>query len=104
MNADGRICVGDLMRNLALVVSLTGIGLFAPVTANAQLLPQPWVSVGGDEGDVTFSVGARIIGLGIELGFGPGNSTGVDVLKFINLPVVDPYVGVGYYSATPQNI
>jgi len=71
---------------------------FTPTLAKAQLLPQPWVSVGGDDGDVTFSVGARIIGLGVELGFGPGSSTGVDVLKFINLPVVDPYVGVGYYS------
>ena len=25
-------------------------------------------------------------------------ATGVDVLKFINLPVVAPYVGVGLYS------
>ena len=78
------------------IVSLSAI--FASTPAKAQLLPQPWVSVGGDNGDVTFSVGARIIGLGVELGFGPGDSTGVDVLKFINLPVVDPYIGVGYYS------
>ncbi|PSB44688.1 hypothetical protein C7B80_19830 [Cyanosarcina cf. burmensis CCALA 770] len=78
------------------LVSLSTV--FTPTAAKAQLIPQPWVSVGGDDGDVTFSVGARIIGLGVELGFGPGDSTGVDVLKFINLPVVDPYIGVGYYS------
>jgi hypothetical protein len=72
--------------------------VFAPIPAKAQLVPQPWVSVGGNDGDVTFSVGARIIDLGFELGFGSGSSTGIDVLKFINLPVVDPYIGVGYYS------
>lgn len=86
-----------VIRKIAIVVmSLSAV--FAPTLVKAQLVPQPWVSVGGDEGDVTFSVGARIIGLGVELGFGPGSSTGVDVLKFINLPVIDPYIGVGYYS------
>lgn len=86
-----------VIRKIAIVVmSLSAV--FAPTLVKAQLVPQPWVSVGGDDGDVTFSVGARIIGLGVELGFGPNDSTGVDVLKFINLPVVDPYVGVGYYS------
>ena len=86
-----------VIRKIAIaIMSLSAV--FAPTAAKAQLVPQPWVSVGGDEGDVTFSVGARIIGLGVELGFGPGSSTGVDVLKFINLPVIDPYIGVGYYS------
>jgi hypothetical protein len=82
-----------------IAIAITSLSaVFAPIPTKAQLIPQPWVSVGGDDGDVTFSVGARIIGLGVELGFGPGDSTGVDVLKFINLPVIDPYVGVGYYS------
>ncbi len=81
-----------------LIASLTGLGLFAPIQAQAQLVPQPWVSVGVEDSDATFSVGAKIVGWGVELGFGPGSSTGVDVLKFINLPVISPYVGIGLYS------
>lgn len=80
------------------ITSLTLSVLLAPIQANAQLVPQPWVSVGVEDSDATFSVGAKIVGWGVELGFGPGSSTGVDVLKFINLPVISPYVGIGLYS------
>lgn len=90
------------MKRVAIVktviASLSLFTLFAPSAAEAQIVPRPWVSVGSQEGDVTFSVGARALGVGIELGRGPDNSTGVDVLKFLNLPFVAPYVGVGYYS------
>ncbi|NJM72434.1 MAG: hypothetical protein HC862_20950 [Scytonema sp. RU_4_4] len=75
------------------------LALFVPQSTHAQIVPQPWVSVGSQEGDITYSVGARALNLGAELGFGPDGSTGVDVLKFISLPVVSPYVGLGYYSA-----
>ena len=81
-----------------LIASLSLFTVFAPSAAKAQIVPRPWVSVGSQEGDVTFSVGARAVGVGVELGRGPDESTGVDVLKFINLPFVAPYVGVGYYS------
>lgn len=81
-----------------LIASLSLFSFLAPATVQAQIVPRPWVSVGSQEGDVTFSVGARAVGLGVELGRGPDESTGVDVLKFINLPVIAPYVGVGYYS------
>ncbi|MBW4562937.1 MAG: hypothetical protein KME32_17670 [Mojavia pulchra JT2-VF2] len=80
---------------------ITSLGLFAflaPSPASAQLIPQPWVSVGGKDGDVTYAVGARALNLGVEVGSGPDGATGVDVLKFLNLPVISPYVGVGYYS------
>ncbi len=82
----------------ALIASLTCFGVFAPLQAQAQFIPQPWVSVGVEDSDATFSVGAKVVGFGVELGFGPGDSTGVDVLKFINLPVISPYVGLGLYS------
>ena len=81
-----------------LVTSLSLFTLLAPGAVRAQIVPRPWVSVGSQEGDVTFSVGARAVGLGVEVGRGPDESTGVDVLKFINLPVIAPYLGVGYYS------
>jgi hypothetical protein len=81
-----------------LIASLSLLALFAPNQASAQIVPQPWVSVGGQDGDVTYSVGARALSLGAELGVGPKGSTGVDVLKFLNLPVISPYVGLGYYS------
>lgn len=82
-----------------LITSFSLLALVAPGRASAQIVPQPWVSVGGKDGDVTYSVGARALNFGAELGFGPDGSTGVDVLKFIPLPVVSPYVGVGLYSA-----
>lgn len=81
-----------------LIASLGFLALFAPSQASAQVIPQPWVSVGAKDGDTTYAVGARALNLGVELGSGPDGSTGVDVLKFISLPVISPYVGVGYYS------
>jgi hypothetical protein len=82
----------------ALISSLGLLALFTPSQASAQIIPQPWVSVGGKDGDVTYSVGARALNLGAELGVGPDGATGVDVLKFIPLPVISPYVGIGLYS------
>lgn len=82
-----------------LVASISLLVLLAPTKANSQLIPQPWASVGGKDSDVTFAVGARAIDFGVELGKGPDNSTGVDVLKFFSLPVISPYVGLGLYSA-----
>jgi hypothetical protein len=81
---------------------LASVGLLtilAPQSVHAQIIPQPWVSVGSKEGDITYSVGARALDFGAELGFGPDGATGVDVLKFISLPLISPYAGVGYYSA-----
>lgn len=88
---------------LALVSSIFSsvLILLVPGKAFGQLIPQPWVSVGSSEDEVTFSVGARALNLGVELGRGPDNSTGVDALAFVNIPFVNqvsPYVGLGYYS------
>ncbi|MBD2359918.1 hypothetical protein H6G36_01670 [Anabaena minutissima FACHB-250] len=82
----------------SIITSIGCLALFAPSPAAAQIIPQPWVSVGGKDGDTTYAVGARAVNLGVELGVGPDGATGVDVLRFLSLPVVSPYVGVGYYS------
>ena len=86
------------IREKTLIVALSFLALFSQKQANAQLVPQPWVSVGVEDSDATFSVGAKVVGVGVELGFGPNGSTGVDVLKFFSLPVISPYVGLGLYS------
>lgn len=81
-----------ILASLGMAIALN------PLAASAQIVPQPWVSVGSKDGDVTYSVGARALGIGAELGVGPDGATGVDVLKFLSLPYISPYVGVGYYS------
>jgi hypothetical protein len=82
-----------------LVVAVSLVALLAPSRVNSQLIPQPWVSVGVNDSEATFSVGARAVNWGVELGKGEDGATGVDVLKFIRVPVVSPYVGLGLYSA-----
>lgn len=82
-----------------LMISSVGcLTLLAPSQVMAQIIPQPWVSVGGKDGDTTYAVGAKALNLGVELGTAEDGATGVDVLRFLNLPVISPYVGVGYYS------
>jgi hypothetical protein len=78
--------------------SLLVIGLITPNPATAQILPQPWVTVGGKDSSITYSAGVRIFDLGAEFGTGANGATGVDILKFFSLPVVSPYVGLGLYS------
>ncbi|MBD2725962.1 hypothetical protein H6G96_06405 [Nostoc sp. FACHB-892] len=81
-----------------LITSIGLLAVFTPSQALAQLIPQPWVSVGGKDGDITYAVGARALNFGVELGIGPDSAAGVDVLKFFSLPVISPYVGIGLYS------
>ena len=51
----------------------------APVSA--QLVPEPWVTVGSKNGTVSYGVGVKIFDLGAEITNISG-TTGVDVLKF----------------------
>ena len=81
-----------------LVIAVSLVALLAPSRANSQLVPQPWVSVGVNDSEATFAVGAKAINWGVEVGTADG-ATGVDVLKFIRVPVVSPYLGLGLYSA-----
>jgi hypothetical protein len=66
--------------------------------ATAQLIPEPWVTVGSKDSAVTYSAGVRFFDLGAEIGTGPKGVTGFDALKFFSLPFVVPYAGVGYYD------
>lgn len=85
-----------------LAASLGLLAFIAPQRADAQIVPnivpEPWVSVGAKDGDVTYAVGAKFAGYGAELGVGEDGAVGVDVLQFLPLPAVSPYVGVGYYT------
>jgi hypothetical protein len=74
------------------------LGLSAANAAEAQLIPQAWGTLGSKNASVTYSAGVRLFDLGAELGTGPNGATGVDILKFISLPLVSPYAGLGYYS------
>ncbi len=80
------------------LASIAGASLTTATSAQAQLLPEPWVSIGTKDSAVTYSAGVKLFDLGAEFGTGPQGATGVDVLKFISLPFVSPYVGLGYYS------
>ena len=64
----------------------------------SQILPEVWATVGSADDSISYGAGARFAGAGIEVGTGEDGSTGADFLTFINLPVVSPYVGIGYYS------
>jgi len=81
---------------------LSGILTVSAITtsspASAQILPQAWGSVGYADEDVTFAVGGKFIGYGVEAGLGEDGVVGVDVLRFLPSPVLSPYVGVGLYS------
>jgi hypothetical protein len=79
-------------------LSLSAAGLFFTDSAQAQLVPQIWGSLGSKESTITYSAGLRFSDLGIEVGTGTQGATGVDLLKFISLPTISPYVGLGYYS------
>ena len=90
------------MKSILFPITLVASLILLPIEkAAAQLIPQPWVSVGSRNDETTFSAGARALNLGVELGLGTEDSTGVDALAFVNLPLIDqisPYVGVGIYS------
>jgi hypothetical protein len=85
-----------LAWSTAIALGTASICLATP--ASAQLLPQVWGTVGTKDSGVSYGAGARIFDLGAEIGTGPQGATGVDVLKFISLPLVSPYVGLGWYS------
>jgi hypothetical protein len=67
--------------------------------AAAQLIPEPWVTVGAKDGSVTYGAGVKFFDLGVEIGVSPKRVTGVDALKFFSLPTISPYVGLGIYGS-----
>jgi hypothetical protein len=77
---------------------MTGLAILPCPEAKSQLIPHVWGTVGVQDEDITYGAGVRFFGFGVEVGTGRDGATGGDVLKFIGLPIVSPYVGVGYYS------
>ncbi|WP_309742731.1 MULTISPECIES: hypothetical protein [unclassified Chamaesiphon] len=65
--------------------------------ASAQLVPEPWVTVGSKNGTVSYGAGVKVFDLGAEIATSEG-TTGVDVLKFFGFPIVSPYAGLGIYG------
>jgi hypothetical protein len=84
------IC-GSVVATIAVMLSLQ------VTPAAAQLIPEPWVTVGAKDGGISYGAGVKIFDIGAEIGNNKGK-TGVDLLKFISLPAVSPYVGLGIYS------
>ena len=64
----------------------------------SQILPEVWATVGSVDDSVSYGAGARFVGMGLEVGTGEDGATGADFLTFISLPIVSPYLGIGYYS------
>ena len=64
----------------------------------AQLIPEPWVTIGTKDSTFSYGVGVKIFDIGAEIGTGSGGSSGVDLLKFFSLPLVSPYAGLGIYG------
>jgi hypothetical protein len=81
----------------SIFVILAAIGLIQVAPAAAQLVPEPWVTVGSKDGTISYGAGVKIFDLGAEIGTG-SNVSGVDVLKFFSFPAVSPYVGLGIYG------
>lgn len=87
------------MNKILSVGLLSTVVLTFAQPASAQLLPQGWASIGYED-DITFSVGARWINYGAELGVDDDGNVGGDALIFfpVPLPLVSPYAGLGYYD------
>ena len=84
----------------AIVTSVVSAGLttICVSPASSQILPEVWATVGSVDDLVSYGAGIRFAGTALEVGTGEEGATGADFLTFIPLPVVSPYVGIGYYS------
>ncbi len=77
--------------------AIVALELSQTIPASAQLVPEPWVTVGSKDSNISYGVGVKVFGLGAEIATS-GGTTGVDVLKFFSLPIVSPYAGLGIYG------
>ncbi len=82
----------------SIIATLIAIAPFQVAPASAQLIPEPWVTLGSKDSTFTYGVGVKIFDIGAEFGTGAGGSTGVDLLKFFSFPLVSPYAGLGIYG------
>jgi hypothetical protein len=94
---------GELLMQFKSIYSsmfaiLASIGLAQVAPASAQLVPEPWVTVGTKDNSVSYGAGVKFFDLGVEVGTGAKGVTGVDALKFFSFPFVSPYAGLGLYG------
>ena len=66
--------------------------------ASGQILPEVWATIGSVDDLISYGAGVRFAGTALEVGTGEEGATGADFLTFVPLPVVSPYVGIGYYT------
>lgn len=74
------------------------ISTIGATPASSQILPEVWGTVGSVDDLISYGAGVRFAGTGIEIGTGEEGATGGDFLTFLSLPVVSPYLGIGYYT------
>jgi hypothetical protein len=89
-----------LFSRPAMIVSLLTAcaSVICAAPASSQILPEVWGTIGSVDDLVSYGAGARFAGTGLEIGTGEEGATGADFLTFISLPVVSPYLGIGYYT------
>ncbi|MCC0178595.1 hypothetical protein I4641_16605 [Waterburya agarophytonicola K14] len=66
--------------------------------ASSQILPEVWGTIGTVDDLVSYGAGFRFAGTALEVGTGEEGATGADFLTFVPLPVVSPFLGIGYYT------
>ena len=79
-------------------IATTCLSTVFAAPASSQILPEVWGTVGSVDDLISYGAGVRFAGTGLEVGTGEEGATGADFLTFVSLPVVSPYVGLGYYS------
>lgn len=92
-----RLCIFSQQTFVTSIVTAC-MSVVCASAANSQLLPQVWATVGSVDDSISYGAGVRFVGTGIEIGTGEEGATGGDFLTFISLPLISPYVGIGYYT------
>ena len=85
-------------RTILTGIITAGVSTIYALPVKSQILPEVWATVGSVDDLISYGAGARFAGTGIEVGTGEDGATGADFLTFIGLPLVSPYLGLGYYS------
>ena len=92
-----RLCAFSQQVAIASLLA-AGVSTICANPASSQILPEAWGTIGSVDDLISYGAGVRFAGTGIEIGTGEEGATGADFLTFISLPVVSPYLGIGYYT------
>lgn len=86
----------SICGSISAILALASLIQVTPTSA--QIVPEPWVTVGSKDGTFTYGAGVKFFDFGAEIATGPNSVTGVDALKFFSFPFVSPYAGLGVYG------